>query len=93
MVGWGEVELLIPGSHSLKDKRQVLLSSLMQRVRKNFNISLCEVEGQDSWQRSRLEAAWVGTNQTAVEEIFAVLLRTFDENPSIQVLSSTYEVL
>lgn len=92
MVGWGEIELLIPGSHSLKDKRQVL-SSMMQRISKHFNVSLCEVEGQGSWQHSRMEAAWVGTSQTAVEETFAALLRTFEGNPSIQVLSSTYEVL
>jgi len=92
MVGWGEIELLVPGSHSLKDKRQVL-SSLMQRIRQHFNLSLCEVEGQDSWQHSRLEAAWVGTSQTAVEETFAALLRTLEGNPSIQILSSTHEVL
>ncbi|HEX7092839.1 MAG TPA: DUF503 domain-containing protein, partial [Nitrospiraceae bacterium] len=46
IVGLCTVELFIPGSQSLKDKRQVLLS-LKDRLREKFNLSIAEVDGQD----------------------------------------------
>lgn len=46
IVGLCTVELFIPESQSLKDKRQVLLS-LKDRLREKFNLSVAEVDGQD----------------------------------------------
>jgi uncharacterized protein YlxP (DUF503 family) len=50
IVGLCTVELFIPESQSLKDKRQVLLS-LKDRLREKFNLSVAEVDGQDLWQK------------------------------------------
>ena len=51
IVGLCTVELFIPESQSLKDKRQVLLS-LKDRLREKFNLSVAEVDGQDLWQKA-----------------------------------------
>ncbi|MDO8357540.1 MAG: DUF503 domain-containing protein [Nitrospirota bacterium] len=58
IVGLCTVELFIPGSQSLKDKRQVLLS-LKDRLREKFNLSVAEVDGQDLWQKAVLGLACV----------------------------------
>lgn len=69
-IGALTLELLIPGSHSLKDKRHVL-QSLMKKLRNQFNVSVAEVENQDVWQRSTL--AVVSVNSSPAE-----LNRTLD---------------
>jgi len=39
----------LAGSQSLKDKRQVV-RSLIERLRRQFNVAIAEVEEQDTWQ-------------------------------------------
>jgi len=50
---FGQAELFFPYSSSLKEKRMVVQSVIM-RVRKRFNISICEVDHHNLWQRSTL---------------------------------------
>jgi hypothetical protein len=43
IIGICTLQLRLPASHSLKDKRQVL-RSLTARVRHDFNVSIAEVD-------------------------------------------------
>ncbi len=52
-VGAAQVELRVHGSTSLKQKRGEV-KSIMQRTRNRFNVSVSEVDGQDTWQRAVL---------------------------------------
>jgi hypothetical protein len=61
VIGVCTLYLSIPTSHSLKDKRHVL-KSLTARVRNNFNVSIAEVEQQDSWQTAVLGVACVSAD-------------------------------
>ena len=45
------LEIRIEDAHSLKDKRQVL-RSLKDRLRTSFNVSVCELDATDLWQRA-----------------------------------------
>jgi uncharacterized protein YlxP (DUF503 family) len=47
------VTLHLASSHSLKDKRQVV-RSLVERLRRQYNVAVAEVEEQDSWQTAVL---------------------------------------
>jgi uncharacterized protein len=47
------IELRIEGSHSLKDKRQVV-RSLKDRLRNSFNVSVAELDQTDLWQRATI---------------------------------------
>jgi len=66
-VGLLTLELHIAHSQSLKDKRQVL-RGLKDRLRGRFNISVAEVDFQDTWQRSVGGVVTVSGNQSRVEE-------------------------
>ena len=52
-IGVLEIDLLIRGARSLKDKRRII-KSLKTHLRNKFNCSVAEVEYQDLWQRARL---------------------------------------
>lgn len=92
MVGWGEVEILIPGSNSLKSKRHVL-APLMIKLKQAFNVSVCEVEGQDTWQRAILQLAIVGTSSEILHQAFDAILKTLEENPQIALIRQDFQVI
>jgi uncharacterized protein len=52
-IGVARLELFIPASRSLKDKRQVL-RKVTTTVRNKYNVSIAEVEHQELWQRAAL---------------------------------------
>ena len=51
IVGLCTIELYIPDGHSLKAKRQILLS-LKDRLRRKFNLSVAEVGEHELWQKA-----------------------------------------
>ncbi len=61
VVGVCTLELEIPASHSLKDKRHVV-KSLTARVRRDFNVSIAEVDSLDSWQHAVLGIVCVSSD-------------------------------
>jgi uncharacterized protein YlxP (DUF503 family) len=69
VVGLLTVELHVPGSRSLKDKRMVL-RRVKDRVRK-FNVAVSEVDHQDLWQRAALAVVTVGTDQAQADRELA----------------------
>ena len=65
VIGVLQLQLRIPENHSLKGKRQVLLS-LKTRIRQRFNVSVSETDQQEKWQVATLTVACVGTDQAVV---------------------------
>ena len=49
VIGLCTIELYLPGAFPLKDKRSVL-KSVIRRIRNEFNVSIAEVDYQDTWQ-------------------------------------------
>jgi len=60
-VGVCTIELRLPGNSSLKGKRRIL-KSITTRVSREFNVSIAEVDAQDSWQRAVLGVACVSSS-------------------------------
>ncbi|HEV2388909.1 MAG TPA: DUF503 domain-containing protein [Candidatus Acidoferrales bacterium] len=50
-IGCLTLDIHLPESRSLKDKRHVI-QSLKDRLRHRFNVSVAELDHQDLWQRS-----------------------------------------
>jgi hypothetical protein len=65
------VELFLPGSGSLKDKRMVL-RRLKDRLAK-FNVAVAEVAHQDLWQRAGLAIATVSTSENQADRELAAV--------------------
>ena len=92
VVGVCTVELWIPESQSLKDKRQVL-HSLKDRLRGKFNLSIAEVDGQDLWQKAVLGMACVANDGSHVEQVLEQALNVMKSMPTIEVVRVHRELL
>ena len=66
-VGIVRIELHIPASQSLKDKRTVV-RSLKDRIRDRVHAAVAEVDHQDLWQRAALGVAVVSGDKNQVDE-------------------------
>ena len=62
-----QIELHLPYSHSLKDKRMAL-RSVKDRLRKRFNVSVSELDHQDLWQRAQIGVASIGPDAGYLED-------------------------
>ena len=76
VVGLLTVELHVPGSRSLKDKRMVL-RRVKDRLKK-FNVAVSEVEHQDLWQRAALAVVTVSPDQTQADRELAAAADEID---------------
>lgn len=56
-------------THSLKEKRQIV-SSMKEKLKNKFNISLIESDYQDLWQKIQIAIAMVANSKTIVEKVF-----------------------
>jgi len=61
-------ELMMTESHSLKDKRH-FVKGLKDRLRSRFNVSVAEIDYQESWQRGLIAAAVVASDRTHAEQV------------------------
>lgn len=92
IVGLCTIELYIPNGHSLKSKRQVLMS-LKQRVRDKFNVSVAEVGEQDLWQRAQLGIACVANEGPYVNQVLDQVLNLIRSVPTIELVRYRVEML
>jgi uncharacterized protein YlxP (DUF503 family) len=69
-IGLLTLEIHILDAQSLKDKRQVL-RSLKDRLRAHYNVSVAELEHQDTWQRSRVGVVTISGDQAYLEKSLA----------------------
>jgi uncharacterized protein YlxP (DUF503 family) len=76
IVGLLTIELFIPGSQSLKEKRMVL-RRIKDRVKK-FNVAVSEVEHHDLWQRAGLAVVTVSTDQPHAERELAAVVNEIE---------------
>jgi uncharacterized protein YlxP (DUF503 family) len=78
------LELELPFSSSLKDKRQTL-RSLKDRLRRK-NVSVVESDHQDLWQRATVEIALAAVSRGAAEEKREELRRALSNYEELSIL-------
>ena len=54
------IHVRMPGCSSLKEKRG-LIKPLMSRLRREFNVSVAELDRQDQWQEAIIGCAMIGS--------------------------------
>jgi hypothetical protein len=84
VVGLLQVELTIPSADSLKAKRMVL-RSVKDRIRKNFNVSIAEVEDNDQWQSAVLAVALVSNDKRFANQVLSKVVDFIESSRDLVV--------
>jgi uncharacterized protein len=93
IIGVSQITLHLPGSQSLKDKRQVI-TSVMTRVRNRFEVAIAEVAEQDRWQIAVLGITCVSNSSRHADEILGHVRQFIEETrPDILVSASESEII
>lgn len=69
----------LPGCHSLKEKRG-RLAGIMNRLRKEFNLSISEIGLQDNWQSALLGCALISNDHRYNQEMLARVVAFFSDH-------------
>jgi len=88
-VGSCKIELRIPDSGSLKDKRRIV-KSLKDRVWARFNVGIAEVDRLNDWHRATLGIAAVSNDARVVDEILSKVVNWIEANGEVLVVD--YEI-
>lgn len=91
-VGIVRIELHLPGSSSLKDKRSVL-RSLKERIRSRVHAAVAEVDHQDLWQRAALGVAVVSGERRQVGEMLQSVRNLVESVHAAQLLDWQEQLL
>ena len=92
VVGTGLVDLLIPESGSLKEKRSVL-KRIIQRTQNEFNVSIAEVGDNDLWRRARVGFSVVGNDKQYIDAKMDHILRFIERLELAEILRSRIEIV
>jgi len=92
-IGIYSIELHLPVSRSLKDKRQVL-RRLKDRLRSRYNVSIAEsADHSDRWQRGGLTVVSVAHNRDALVRLFEAIYRDTEQDVPGQVVEQYSEFI
>jgi len=92
IIGVLTIELLVPGSNSLKDKRQVV-KSLLANIRNKFNVSAAEIDNLDSHRRAGLAFACVCNERPMANRMLDKIIDYIQTNPLCEIGESDIEFL
>lgn len=92
IVGLLTLDLFLPDSSSLKEKRLVI-KSIKDKVRNKFNVSIAEVEYQDKWQRARLGVVQVANDYGFIEKNMNAVFKLIESNGTAEITQHTLEYL
>ena len=73
-IGICRIDLELPASHSLKDKRRVI-RSIIERVQSRFNVSIAEVDHNDSWRIATLGISCVSNDSRHANEMLSLVVQ------------------
>ncbi|MCD6319431.1 MAG: DUF503 domain-containing protein [Candidatus Desulfofervidaceae bacterium] len=92
VVGVAQVLLRIPNNHSLKGKRSII-RQIVERLKRQFNISIAEVESQDRWQLIHLGVSQVGIKADAVQASLNKILDFIEGMGLVEIVDMELEII
>lgn len=90
-VGRCEIDLLVENCRSLKDKRRIV-KSLKDRIRRTFNVSVCEFGDQSLWQRCQLGVSLCGNERSLIESTVMNMLSFIERTRGVSLLHHVTDV-
>lgn len=92
IVGISQIELQLPESRSLKDKRQIT-RSILKKTQARFNVSVAEVDHQDLWQRASIGISCVSKTSYQAKKLLHQIAREIKSLNNITFLDEHVSVV
>ena len=92
IIGCLVLEIYLPYSHSLKEKRK-RLKGLQDRLKSRHNVAVSELDFQDKWQRSRIGMVTLNSQKSVVEKTLNQILRDIEETIDGEILQADISYL
>lgn len=92
VIGICRIRLLLHDNRSLKGKRQVI-KSLVGKVRNRFNVSISEVDENDSWGTSVIGVSAVGNDRAFVNSVLDKTLNFIEGQHLAEVGGHDIEII
>ena len=67
------------------------MKSIKDRIRYRFNVSIAEVDGQDTWQCARLGVSMIHNDKRFIESAFQGILTEVCSVPDIEMTAQAIE--
>ena len=90
-IGVCTIEMHIPNSGSLKDKRHSL-RSLKDRIRNAFNVSVAEVDDNELLQKASLAVAALSNDKSHLNRTLDLVLNMVRAEPDLNLLDYHIEI-
>mgnify|MGYP002396404134 CR=1 FL=1 len=92
-VGVSKITLRLPANQSLKGKRRVI-NSLCSRVRSKFDVSIAEVDNNDSWQLATLGIACASNSSSHADQAISSVIEFIERSrDDVEVVADERETL
>lgn len=91
IVGTVEIRLSLHDARTLKDKRRIL-SSLKDKLRNRFNVSVAEVGNQDMVQSAILAVAQVSSDSRYVNGALDKLVEMVKRSPGARLVDYSIQI-
>ena len=91
-IGLLTVEIFIPQSQSLKDKRHSI-RSIKDKAKANFNVSVAELGDLDKWQTAVLGFVAIGNDNRYVDGMLQSILAMIGSYPELHITNSRLEFI
>ncbi|MCX7845879.1 MAG: DUF503 domain-containing protein [Dictyoglomaceae bacterium] len=92
IIGVCRVVLSIPESFSLKDKRRIK-RSIVEKVRNRFNVSIAEIEAQDSINELILGISCVSTDSNQIYRVFSDVIKLVEKEKDSFIVDYEINIL
>jgi uncharacterized protein YlxP (DUF503 family) len=87
------LHLHLPGCTSLKEKRH-RLKPLINRLHREFNISVAEVDRQDLWQEAVIACALISNDNAHTQRSLQDVIRWINRSwPEVTLLDDQIEIM
>lgn len=86
------LELKIPHSHSLKEKRRQI-KSLKDRLGSRFNASVAEIDALDNWQRAVIGICMISNDRSYLDKQYSLIETQVLEYTELELIAMTRQWL
>ena len=92
-IGVLTLQIQLPGCRSLKEKRS-RLKPLINRLHREFNLSVAEISQQDNWDEATIGCALLSNEHQFIESALHTVIHWLNRNwPDVTIIDDRIEII